>query len=167
MPTEQLEDSEVDASGSASVLSWVAWPAAERKGRSTILVVVIIFLSMLVALIGGDWLWGLTGGILLAASLNRWFIPTTFTITEEDIEVGYPLSRRRVRWSDVRQLVIADGGGWLSTGVEVTRLNARHGVDIYWGRKPNDIMNAVLARGEAVAASGVPLRIINRRGQER
>ena len=78
MATEQLEDSEVDASGSASVLSWVAWPAAERKGRSTILVVVIIFLSMLVALIGGDWLWGLTGGILLAASLNRWFIPTTF-----------------------------------------------------------------------------------------
>lgn len=167
MLTEQVEDPQSDASGSASALVWVAWPAAERKGRSVILMVVILFLSMLVALIGGDWLWGLTGGILLMASLNRWFIPTAFTMTEEDIEVGYPLSRRRVRWSDVRHLVVADGGGWVSTRVEVTRLNARHGVDLYWGRNPDEIMDAVLARAEAVAASGVPLRIINRRGKER
>lgn len=167
MLTDQVEDPQSDAASSASTLSWVAWPAAERKGRSVVLVVVILILSVLVALLGGDWLWGLTGGILLVASLNRWFIPTTFTMTEDDIEVGYPLSRRRVRWSEVRQLVIADGGGWLSTRAEVTRLNARHGVDLYWGRKPDEIMDAVLTRGEAVAASGVPLRIINRRGQER
>ena len=41
---------------------WVAWPAAQRKARTVVLVLVILILSSMVAMVGGDWLWGLTGG---------------------------------------------------------------------------------------------------------
>ena len=79
---------------------WVAWPAAERKGRTTVLVVVILVLAAMVSFVGGDWVWGLTGAVLLVLALNRWFLPSTFRVSAERLEVGYPLMLREESWAD-------------------------------------------------------------------
>lgn len=142
---------------------WVAWPAAERKGRTTLLVLVVVVIGVLVGTIAGDWAWGATAGFILVVTLNRWFLPTVFEIKRDRIEVGYPLIRRAMPWNEVRLLAVAEQGGWISNKRSVPRFGSRRGFDLYWGPNPIGSLEAMLRAGQAVEASGVPLRIIDRR----
>ena len=145
---------------------WVAWPAAERKGRTTLLVMVVAVIGILIGTIAGDWVWGATAGFILVVTLNRWFLPSVFEIKRDRFEVGYPLMRRAMPWTDVRLLAVAEQGGWISNKRTVPRFGSKRGFDLYWGRNPNDSLDAVLRAGQAVEASGIPLRIVDRRKGE-
>ena len=142
---------------------WVAWPAAERKGRTTLLVVVMVVIGVLIGTIAEDWAWGATAALILVVTLNRWFLPSVFEIKRDRFEVGYPLIRRAMPWADVRLLAVAEQGGWISNKRTVPRFGQKRGFDLYWGSNPSDSLDAVIRAGQAVEASGVPLRIIDRR----
>ena len=108
MPHEPDSDSTVvEASASAG---WTAWPAAERPLRTVILLIFIAALSVLAGMIGGDVLWGATGAALLLATLNRWFLPTSYRFDEDLFEAGFPLRRRSIGWKNVRRVVIDPQG---------------------------------------------------------
>jgi hypothetical protein len=141
----------------------VAWPAAERRGRTVVLVLVVVALAALAWAIGGDWLWGLTGLVLMVFALNRWFFPSTFALTPEHLEVGYPLTRKTLKWCDVRRLAISPDGGWISSRSGASRLDARHGLDLYWGRDPEATMAAVFAAATTAKEAGSPIRITDSR----
>ena len=62
----------------------MAWPAAQRKARTVVLVLVISHLVV----DGGDGrgrtgCGGLPGACSSFFSLNRWFLPTTFQVNEK------------------------------------------------------------------------------------
>ncbi|MAC19066.1 MAG: hypothetical protein CMJ23_05180 [Phycisphaerae bacterium] len=134
---------------------WTAWPAAESLGRTSLLVVVILLLAGLCGLIGGDFLWGLTGAALMVLGLNRWFLPTTFEVDDERIDVGYPLRRRQVPWKDVRRLVIDPGGGWLSTSRGGRRSSS--GLDLYWGRRAVENQATLRSFARRAVKAGIEL----------
>ena len=142
---------------------WVAWPAAERKGRTIVLIVVILVLAAMVSFVGGDWVWGFTGGVLLVLSLNRWFLPSTFRVTAERLEVGYPLTRRSIVWNDVRRVSLDSRGGWISRRARASRFDVRSGMDLYWGRQPERNIAAVIEAVRGAEASGVPLKFTDSR----
>ena len=143
----------------ADLHKWVAWPAAERRGRTAMLLVIIASLAVLAWAIGGDWLWGLTAIVLMAFGMNRWFLPSTFAISVEQFEVGYPLMRRTLRWAEVRRLAISDDGGWISRRSGASRLDARHGLDLYWGKASRANSDAILLAVQAAVDEGVPIKI--------
>lgn len=142
---------------------WVAWPAAERRGRTVVLLMIITALAALAWAIGGDWLWGVTAVALLGFGLNRWFFPTTFSVGTESLEIGYPLVRRTLHWPDVRRFAMNDDGGWISTRSGASRLDARHGLDLYWGKAARANSDAVLLAVQATLDAGVPISISDRR----
>jgi hypothetical protein len=142
---------------------WVAWPAGERRGRTLVLIVIIAALAALAWAIGGDWLWGVTALALLGFGLNRWFLPSTFSVGAECLEIGYPLVRRTLRWPDVRRLALNDDGGWISTRSGASRLDARHGLDLYWGKAARANSDAVLNAVQATLKAGAPISISDRR----
>ena len=113
-------------------LTWTAWPAAERPGRTAGLILVDLALAMLAAAIGGDAWWGVTAMLLLFASQNRWFLPTLFRVDDQGVRAGYPLRRQALRWTDVRQVVLDPRGGWMSDRPAGGRRG--RGLDLYWGR---------------------------------
>ena len=151
-----------DLNGTASSKAgWTAWPAAESPGRTSVLLVAIMALAGLCGMIGGDFLWAVTGAALMMLGLNRWFLPTTFEVDGDGILVGDPLRRRTVAWKDARRLVIDPGGGWLSTSRGGRRSSS--GLDLYWGR--DAVGNRALLRSFArrAVASGVALEVTETR----
>jgi hypothetical protein len=160
-PHETDSDSAV-AHGSDAV-GWTAWPAAERPLRTVILLIFIAALSVLAGMIGGDVLWAATGAALLLATLNRWFLPTSYRFDDDDFEAGFPLRRRSIRWKDVRRVVIDPDGGWLSARRVESRLRAGAGLDLYWGREPEQAMDMLMSVAVAKRDAGVPIEIADRR----
>lgn len=160
-PHEPDSDSTVvEASASAG---WTAWPAAERPLRTVILLIFIAALSVLAGMIGGDVLWGATGAALLLATLNRWFLPTSYRFDEDLFEAGFPLRRRSIGWKNVRRVVIDPQGGWLSGRRIESRLRAGAGLDLYWGREPDRAMDLLMTAATAKRDAGVPIEIADRR----
>jgi len=147
----------------ADSVGWTAWPAAERPARTAILLLFIAALSVLVGMIGGDVLWAVTGAALLLATLNRWFLPTSYRFDDDDFEAGFPLRRRSIGWKNVRRLVVDPDGGWLSTRRVESRLRAGAGLDLYWGREPDRAMDMLTAAAIAKRDGGVPIEIVDRR----
>ena len=147
----------------ADSVGWTAWPAAERPARTAILLLFIAALSVLVGMIGGDVLWAVTGAALLLATLNRWFLPTSYRFDDDAFEAGFPLRRRSIGWKNVRRLVVDPDGGWLSTRRVESRLRAGAGLDLYWGREPDRAMDMLTAAAIAKRDGGVPIEIVDRR----
>ena len=136
---------------------WVAWPAAERMSKTIGLVVIIVFLSVLVGQVGGDWLWGVTSALVLVLSLNRWFLPPVFEIKPDCLQVGYPLQRRSIEWKRVRRIAIDSRGGWISAKRSPSRFSSRDGFDMYWGRSKYENINAIRSVAKTIINDDVPL----------
>jgi len=162
-PPPRQPDSEPADSTASSSVGWTAWPAAERPGRTLVLLVFIAALSVLAGMIGGDLLWGVTGAVLLLSTLNRWFLPTSYRFDDDVFEAGFPLRRRSVDWKQVRRLVIDPRGGWLSSRRVESRLRAGAGLDLYWGREPDRAMDRLMAAAIAKRDEGVPIEVVDRR----
>ncbi|MDA0295997.1 MAG: hypothetical protein O3A19_05535 [Planctomycetota bacterium] len=159
---EATTDVDALASKTAETV-WTAWPAAERPARTFVLLLFIAALAVLTGMIGGDVLWSITAVVLLLTTLNRWFFPTGYRVDGERLEAAYPLRRRSIRWADARRLVIDPAGGWLSTRRGGSRFDARSGLDLYWGRRPENAMDAVAAAARMTIEQGTPLEIADRR----
>ena len=157
-PSMSLQsDSETAITNQEEMHCWVAWPAAERKGRTMALLLAIFLLSALTGFVGGDWLWGISGFVLLFLVLNRWFLPSSFSANAERIEVGYPLTRRSILWKDVRRVALDSRGGWISRRAQPSRFNSRSGLDLYWGRNPERNILVIIGLTREAEAAGVPL----------
>ena len=155
-------DVDVAAAGPPET-SWTAWPAAERPARTCVLLIFIAALAVLAGMIGGDVLWSVTAVVLLFSTLNRWFLPTSYRVNGERLEAAYPLRRRSVRWVEARRLAIDPAGGWLSVRRGGSRFDVRSGLDLYWGRQPEDTMNAVAEAAKSTLAEGTPIKIFDHR----
>ena len=129
-------------------------PAAERPARTCVLLLFIAALAVLAGMIGGDVLWSATAVVLLFSTLNRWFLPTSYRVNGERLEAAYPLRRRSVRWVEARRLAIDPAGGWLSVRRGGSRFDVRSGLDLYWGRQPEDTMNAVAEAAKSTLRQG-------------
>ena len=152
-------DAEVAAAGPLET-AWTAWPAAERPARTCVLLIFIAALAVLAGMIGGDVLWSVTAVVLLFSTLNRWFLPTNYRVDDERLEAAYPLRRRSVRWVEARRLAIDPAGGWLSARRGGSRFDVRSGLDLYWGRQPEDTMNAVAEAAKSTLAEGTQLMVL-------
>jgi len=148
-----------DSQGSSfSTHRWVAWPAAERLPRTLGLVVIIVVLSVLVGQVGGDWLWGVTGALVLFLSLNRWFLPTVFEVKTDCLQVGYPLQKRSIEWKRVRRIAIDSRGGWISSKRSQSRFGGRDGFDLYWGRAKSENIEAIRSVSKALVSDNVSVQ---------
>ncbi len=80
---------------------WSVHPARARPIAAFCAAVAVGAVSVLVAQIAGDWMWGAMSALGLFMSLARFFLPTRFRIDDEGAEVTYPLSESRLVWSEV------------------------------------------------------------------
>ena len=52
--------------------------------------------------------------MVFGASINRFFLPSTFKIDEDGITASYPLRSMRLKWKDLRRFLVGEQGGLLS-----------------------------------------------------
>jgi Zn-dependent protease len=116
------------------LLTWAAHPARERPWATVAAIAAILALGAAAGLFAGHWLWAVLAAALLAASLNRFFLLSRFSIDGDGITARFPLKRQRLLWRDVRRFVQDERGGHLSTRAVPTRLDAFTGMHILFGQ---------------------------------
>jgi len=95
-------------------LTWVAWPLRERPAVGGLVFLAVAATSWLAAVVGGHVLYGGIAGIILLGSLNPFFSPTTFRLSDEEVEAVRGPVRKVRRWRDVRACFVDRRGATLS-----------------------------------------------------
>jgi hypothetical protein len=125
--------------------SWIAHPARERRGLAAAGLTIIAALASLVAVIMQSPWWGLLAGLLLLLSLNRFFLPSRFTIDPEGITASYPFRRQRLRWTDLRRFALGEEGGFLSTRAARSWRDGHRGMHVLFGARPEHVVQRLRA----------------------
>jgi hypothetical protein len=84
-------------------------------------------------------------------SLNRFFLPSRFSIDAHGITAQFPLRRKHLRWRDVRRFLHDQHGGYLSTRSRASRLDAFSGMHLMFGQQREEVMQRIRA-GMAAAS---------------
>ena len=124
---------------------WQAHPAGERVGAAILGAVVILAITAAVFLFSGNWGWSVVSIVVLGAALNRFYLPSRFTIDADGITARFPLRTQRFRWQDVRRFVIDEHGGYLSTRSTRSWLDAYRGLHILFGNQRNAVIDRIRA----------------------
>jgi hypothetical protein len=95
-------------------LSWVAWPLRERPVVGGLVFLAVVATSLLAAVVGGHVLFGAIAGLILLGSLNPFFSPTTFRLSDEEVVAVRGPVRKARRWRDVRACFVDRRGATLS-----------------------------------------------------
>lgn len=136
------------AARGAETISWRVHPARQRVGAALLAGAVILALSALAAFAMHSLWWGIFSALFLFIALERFFLPSEFSIDDGGIVAQYGLSRRTCRWRDIRRFLHDRRGGYLSTRARGSALDAFRGVHLLFGQD----RDAVVARIESCLA---------------
>ncbi len=130
--------------------SWCAHPARERTGPAVLGLAIVVAVAAAVWVAAGSVAWAVFSAVVLVFALNRFFFRSRFEIDADGITALFPLRKQRVRWADTRRFVVDDNGGYLSSRVKRSRLDAWQGLHVLFGRR----REAVITRIRAHIAGG-------------
>lgn len=128
---------------SAQPFSWQAHPARERHAQTVLAIAIILIFSSLIFASFGSPAWGGVSLVVLVGGLNRFFFPSRFVIDEEGITARYPLRRMTLRWKELRRFVHDRHGGYLSTRMRSSRMDAYKGMHILFGNKRDAVIECI------------------------
>lgn len=133
-----------------AIESWRVHPARQQPGRA-ILGLVIIFIAAY-AIAGwverAEWQLpiGLGSAFVLLLSVNRFFLPSTFSLDEEGITAQYPLRRQRVRWTEIRRFLAGPRGGLLSRRARASTFDVLSGVQLFFNEHRDEQVATIRGR---------------------
>lgn len=97
-----------------SSLGWRVHPAAERPTTGILVLAAILVLSFLAGLWMGGPYWGAFAFVVLFLSLEAFFLPGSFELSEQGVVVKKPFSRAERPWEHFRRVVFDRAGVTLS-----------------------------------------------------
>jgi hypothetical protein len=125
--------------------SWNALPLRENAGRAVFGMVAVAGLAVAAGAMMQSVTWALCMAAALLLVLNRFFLPSSFTIDREGITASYPLGRRRLAWKNVRRFATGKHGAWLSPSARSSWVDARTGVQVFFGRDRDAVVGRIRA----------------------
>ncbi len=132
--------------------SWQAHPARERVVPAVLGAVVLVAIAGLAGVFMQSPVWALFALLVLGVALNRFFLPSRFSIDAEGITARYPLRRQRLEWVHLRRFVHDDDGGFLSTRSRRSWRDGFGGMHLFFGpgsKAAIDEINAHLSARDA------------------
>ncbi len=131
-------------------LSWRVHPAAERRGTGILVFVAILVLSFLAGLWMGGAFWGAFAFVVLFLSLEAFFLPGSFELTERGVVVKKPFSQAERRWDQFRRVIFD------ADGITLSPFARRSWLETYRALRLRYPSRVAVARGaRALARSGV------------
>ncbi|MBC23523.1 MAG: hypothetical protein CMJ32_06350 [Phycisphaerae bacterium] len=140
------------------LLQWNAWPARQNPAQAMLACLVIVALGVAVGFLAGDWFWGALAVLVLAVSLNRYLLPSSYTIDEKGISVSHPIRRQRMEFDQAKRFLTSSTGGFLSTRTRASRLDSMIGIELLFGdhrQEAIEILRDRVSPSAQVQAEGV------------
>ena len=125
------------------MISWQVHRAKENPKKTLYVSIVLgIFLILLAVYYG--FIWTLLALIVLFTSLNAYFIPTTYTITDTEIIIDKKLYKNKLEWPRFRKYYITTTGVVLSPFTKRNFLDNFRGVHLLLPKEnPEAIINFI------------------------
>ncbi len=128
------------------LLTWRTHPAARRPQAAALAGLVIVAFSVVAGFTFGHYGWGVLSAAVLFLSLNRFFLPSTFTIDETGVSAKFPLGSRRIEWKTVRRFEAGPHEVMLSMNIRRTWLNAGRELHIPLGKEKAKVLELIRSR---------------------
>ena len=81
------------------IFNWTYQPWKDNKAKGLLAIIVILLFSILVLLTFRNLFFGIFALVVLFLSIIRFFIPTTYTLTEETVSVDSIIERKKREWN--------------------------------------------------------------------
>jgi len=124
---------------------WRAHPAGERPLAACFGGLIVLAIATAAAVSYGPW-WGVISLIFLFLALNRFFLPSRFTMNATGIVARFPFREQRLAWTSARRFLHDSHGGFLSTRSVASRLDAFSGFHILFGRERDHVIRMIQTR---------------------
>ena len=123
-------------------MSWVSHPAREKPVKlGLVLGITTVFCVIFWFLAGPFWV-GITL-VVVFLSLYSFWVPTTYTLDHEGIEVRRFLYKRRFEWSRFRRWELDENGIFLGTFSNPSRLDPWRGLYLLGANKHPEAVEMV------------------------
>jgi len=123
-PPEQPEPIE----GPPAAVRWRSWPAAERLGRTGLVVLALLAATVLVLWVTGRVVLALLALAALLAALWRYFLPVRLELNEHGVERSLFGRARHVPWSAIARYEVCPAGVLLVPTEDRTPMSAFAGL---------------------------------------
>ncbi|MCC6906557.1 MAG: PH domain-containing protein [Phycisphaerales bacterium] len=128
------------------LLTWRDHPAARRPGAAVIAGIVIIAFAAALGLAFDSAIWAVVSIAVLFISLNRFFLPSAFTIDEQGLTARFPFSTRRIEWRHVRRMEVTRYNLLLASSAKRSLLSGSRESRAPFGGRKKTILELVRAR---------------------
>ncbi len=111
-------------------LEWTAHPARERPLTTLSVLTVILAFGLAVESFAPGGAWGLVAGVILLASLHRYFLPSRQRLDGRGVEFRTCFGRRALAWTEIRRVELQAHAAWLSPLAQRTWFGSRRGITL-------------------------------------
>jgi len=143
--TVPLDGRGVGANVSPDGIRWRVHPFCDNRGRTVLLVGLLMLVLVGVRLSYPEPVWTLLAALLLFGSLARYFFPTSYRLGEEGLEVSFLGWRKRWPWSYFRSYSVGRTGVLLSPFPRAHRLEGFRGHYLLFGSRREEVIDFVRA----------------------
>ena len=121
-------------------LRWTAHPLRENTAKSVALVITIIIVVFIVSIAFKELIFTIIAVVLLFVSLSRYFLPTTFELSNDKIKYRFCGYTRTREWSEFNCYYNCRGGVHLSPFIKPHRLDTFRGLFLLCSENKEEVL---------------------------
>ena len=125
------------------ILIWRVHPFRERIGAACFSIGVLGAMAWLAAELMQSLWWAVIAFLFLAATLNRFFLPSEFQIDDDGVTVRSFFKVSRLRWLQIRRFLHDEHGGFLSTRSKRSFLDSFRGIHLLFGENREAVIDRI------------------------
>ncbi len=143
--------------------TWTVHPARERPFAAVGAITIIVLFAGATYVFSQRESWALFVTVVFCLAMNRFFFPTVYRFTADDVAARFPLfGRRTLRWDEARRVDLGSHAAWISPYRRPGWREHRRGVHILFGRHRKRVLEELRLR----APDAMPDRGPEYRGSE-
>jgi len=135
---------------------WVVLPVANEPGKALILLISLALIFGIVWMWAESLFWGIFAAVVVVLGVREFYIPVSYSLTDEGATSRLLFFRRRMDWNNVKRIFPERHGVFLSPFARRSRLENFRGFFLRWGKDSpkEEVLEFIKKRIETTPQAG-------------
>ena len=140
---QNLEIAATSLGNEGKILEWTTHPIKKRPITAVLLTLFIAVIPLMVLSITSSKIFATLALVVLFASVAKFYFPTKFRLTEQDVSIKSSTQTIKKNWSEFRSFYPDKSGILLSPFIEPSRLENFRGIYLIFHENKDDVISFV------------------------
>ena len=140
---QNLEIAATSIGNEGEILEWTTHPIKKRPITAVLLTLFIAVIPLMVLSITSSKIFATLALVVLFASVAKFYFPTKFRLTEQDVSIKSSTQTIKKNWSEFRSFYPDKSGILLSPFIEPSRLENFRGIYLIFHENKDDVISFV------------------------